>query len=167
MQFNCPVCNKGGLPDYTATPTICPQCNSDLKAFLLLHSISKPKPTKTILFSLSGIVLVAFAFAFLYFNSLSNRKKIASNNSRKVAELQDSINKIQSANTQKIQPENKSSEKEFVILYKVKNGDYAGKISRLFYNDWRMYKKIEADNNLQKRYVLKVGQPLTIKLKKE
>ena len=66
-----------------------------------------------------------------------------------------------------VQLENKSSEKEFSIQYKVKNGDCPSKIALFFYNDWKMYKKIEADNNLTQPYILKVGQLLTIKLIKE
>ncbi len=62
---------------------------------------------------------------------------------------------------------NNISAKEIVILYKVKRGDYPSKIAEFFYNDWRMYKKIEADNNLHQPYTLKIGQHLTIKLKKE
>ena len=132
MQFNCPVCNKAGLPNYTATPTICPQCNSDLKPFLLLHSISKPNSNKVNKFALVAFALIVYVF---YQMQIIN--------------------------------ENKSSQKEIVIKYKVKNGDYPSKIAQFFYNDWRMYKKIEADNNLKQPYILKVGQPLTIKLTQE
>lgn len=169
MQFNCPVCNKAGLPNYTATPTICPQCNSDLKPFLLLHSISKPKANKANLFALFALALVGGVLAILYFNSISDSKQIASENTKAITQLQDSISKLQTPleKTQTVERENKSSEKEIVIQYKVKNGDYPSKIAQFFYNDWRMYKKIEADNNLKQPYILKVGQPLTIKLKQE
>lgn len=169
MQFNCPVCNKAGLPNYTATPTICPQCNSDLKPFLLLHSILKPTSNKANKFALFVLVLVGVVLAILYFSSISDKKQIASEHTKSITQLQDSISKLLTTftKTQTVEPENKSSQKEIVIQYKVKNGDYPSKIAQFFYNDWRMYKKIEADNNLKQPYILKVGQPLTIKLTQE
>ena len=169
MQFNCPVCNKAGLPDYTATQTICPQCNSDLKPFMLLHSISKPKSNKANKFAFVALALVNCALAILYFNSISDKKQIAIENSKAIVQLQDSINTLHTtlAKLETVAPEKKSSEKEIMIQYKVKNGDYPSKISQFFYNDWKMYKKIEADNNLKQPYILKVGQLITIKLKKE
>lgn len=166
MQFNCPVCNKAGLQDYTATPTICPQCNSDLKPFLLLHSISKPNSNK---FALFALALVGVVLAILYFNSLFDRKKIVNENSKAIIQLQDSINTLQTtfAKTQTVESENKSSQKEIIILYKIKKGDYPSKIAQFFYNDWKMYKVIEVDNKLHQPYELKVGKKLIIKLKKE
>ena len=169
MNHNCPVCNKAGLPDYRATQTICPQCNSDLKPFLLLHSISKPTSNKANKFALFGGALVACVLAILFFYFIPDNKQIASENSKTIIQLKDSIKTLQAdfAKSQIVQPENKSSEREIVIQYKVKNGDYPSKIAQFFYNDWKMYKKIEADNNLTQPYNLKVGQLLTIKLKQE
>ena len=169
MNNNCPVCNKAGLPDFRTTQTICPQCNSDLKPFLLLNTISKPNTSRVNKFILLGVALVAGVVAILYFNSITERKQIISENSKAIIQLQDSINILQKTLTkpQLVQSENLSSEKEIAIQYKVKNGDYPSKIAHFFYNDWRMYKKIEADNNLIQPYILKVGQLLTIKLIKE
>lgn len=169
MNHNCPVCNKAGLPDFRTTQTICPQCNSDLKPFLLIHSISKKNTSKVGKFVLLGVVLVAVGAAILYFNSATERKQIISESSNTIIQLRDSINILQKsfANSPMVQLENKSSEKEFSIQYKVKNGDCPSKIALFFYNDWKMYKKIEADNNLTQPYILKVGQLLTIKLIKE
>jgi len=165
MNNICPVCNKAGLPDYRATPTICPQCNSDLKPFFLLNSISKPTPSKAYRFALLGVALVAGVVGILYFSSVIKQKQIISENSNKTSQLQDSINNLQTtfAKLQINQFENKSPEKEIIIQYKVKNGDNPSKIAYFFYNDWRMYKKLEADNNLTQPYILKVGQLLTIK----
>jgi hypothetical protein len=169
MNHYCPVCNKAGLSDYRAIQTICPQCNADLKPYLLLHSISKLPSSKTKLFALFGLGLVACVLATLYFYSILDKKQIASENSKTIIQLQDSIKTLQSdfAKSQIFQSKNKSAENEIVIQYKVKNGDYPSKIARFFYNDWEMYKKIEADNNLKQPYILKIGQPLIIKLRKE
>lgn len=165
-NVNCPVCNKAGLQDYTLTPTVCPQCNSDLKPYLILNTIAKRNSNKTPLFALIGVAIVACAFAIFYFNSLSDKKQIVDDNSKAVKQLQDSMGTLQTSfvKSETTQSENKSSEKEIAIQYKVKSGDYPSKIARFFYNDWKMYKKIEADNNLKQPYILKAGQLLTIKI---
>ena len=167
MNNHCPICNKAGLPDYTITHTVCPQCNSDLKPFMLLHSISKPNSNKRTLFVSIGISLVAFVLAVLYFNSFSENKKIVSENSKTVLQLQDSIHNLQSEIAKPNVSASKKTEEEITIQYKVKYGDYPSKIAQFFYNDWKMYKKIEADNNLQQTDILKVGQTLTIKIKQQ
>jgi nucleoid-associated protein YgaU len=169
MQFNCPVCNKAGLPDFTANPIICPQCNSDLKPFLLLHSLKSPARPSANLFLLVATIIVACIFTVLYFVSVSDRKQIVSENSETILQFQDSINTLQAAITkvQIVKAPIKSSDTEFIIQYKVKKGDYTSKIAEIFYNDWRMYKKIETDNNLKQPYILNVGQLLTIKFNKE
>jgi len=169
MNNNCPICNKAGLPDYTNKHTVCPQCNSDLKPFLLLHSITKPNSKTQMRFGITAIGLAAVVFAALYFHSISDSKKIASNNLKSISLLQDSIRNLHNdiAKTQPIAPEKNLLEKEIAIQYKVKHGDYPSKIAQFFYNDWRMYKQIETDNNLQQPYTLKVGQSLTIKLKQQ
>lgn len=166
MQFNCPVCNKAGLQNYTVNPIICPQCNSDLKPFLLLHSISKPNSNKFVLFSLA---LVGVVLAILYLNSTSDGKKIANANSEAIIQLQDSIKTLQTtfAKSESVQHENKSSENEIIIQYKVRKGDSPSKIAQFFYNDWRLYKKIEADNKIKQPYILKVGALLILKLKQD
>lgn len=167
MNSNCPICNKAGLPDYTTTHTVCPQCNSDLKPFLLLHSIAKPNSKKTFQFGIIGLALTAIVFVALYFNSLSENKKLTSDNSNTIIRLQDSIHNLQTTNAKPLTTEIKISENEIVIQYKVKKDDYPSKIAQFFYNDWRMYKKIEADNNLHQPYILKVGQTLNIKIKQQ
>lgn len=169
MNTNCPICNKAGLPDFTCIHTICPQCNSDLKPFLLLHSIRKTTPAKKYFFGSFGALIVALAFVLLYFNSIEENKNLQSDNASKVQTLQDSLQTLNLA-IAKIQTnitENYAVEKDIIIKYKVKEGDYLSKIAQFFYNDWKMYKKIETDNNLTQPYMLKVGQTLNIKIKQQ
>lgn len=167
MNKNCPICNKAGLPDFTSTHTVCPQCNSDLKPFLLLNSISKANSRKYLLLGIIGTGLTLIIFTLLYFKSISENSKLQVNNAIKVQTLQDSIQAIQSSIS--VNPTNDSVsraiEKEIIIQYKVKSGDYTSKIAQFFYNDWEMYKQIEADNNLIQPYILKVGQTLNIKIR--
>ena len=104
IQYNCPVCNKAGLPDYIASPTICPQCNSDLKSFLLLNSISKQKSSNLNLYFIIGSLIMAIILVFFYFNSISDNKRSSTENSTIVLQLQDSIRKLK-ANIQSNQIE--------------------------------------------------------------
>lgn len=166
MQHNCPVCNKAGLPDYRAIATTCPQCNSDLKPYLFLNSISNSKSTKNKPWALMGVGLLTVVLAILFFNSVSENKKQHSENSKLTYQLQDSISNLQSQLKQPslTEPLVNPKQSETVIEYKVRLGDYPSKIAQFFYNDWKMYKKIEADNNLVQPYTLKVGQTLKIKI---
>jgi hypothetical protein len=161
MSNNCPVCNKAGLPDYKSKHTVCPQCNSDLKPFLLLQQFRKSNSNRLLLF---GISVIAIVFVSLYLNSSSENNKITNFNSIKIVQLQDSINNLRKIIDNQSSIEKKTIENEIVIQYKVRKHDCTAKVAHFFYNDWKLYKKIESDNNLQKPYVLKVGQILKIKI---
>lgn len=167
MSYNCPICNKAGLPDYTKNDVVCPQCNSDLKAFSLLNSISKPQKSKIGMYVIVGISLLSIALLGLFIKSNSDKKELVAKN----VILKDSITKIQSINFANEKEETKlqpiTEKQDVTIQYIVKKGDYPYKIAQLFYNDGSKYKKIEADNNLEQPYTLKVGQVLTIKISQE
>jgi hypothetical protein len=166
MNNNCPICNKAGLPDYTKRNVICPQCNSDLKPFLLLHTISKPKKSKLNSYIIASISLLSIVLLGLFLKSTTDTKELITRN----LILNDSITKIQSINrVHKEQDEYVPivDKQKTVIKYVVKKGDYPYKLARFFYNDGSKYKQIEADNNLVQPYILKVGQTLTIKISYE
>lgn len=166
MNHNCPICNKAGLPDYTKSEVVCPQCNSDLKAFMLLNSISKLNKSKIGIYLIIGVSLLSIAFLGLFLKSNSDKKELIAKN----VILNDSISKIQIVGVVKetaaeVQPI--AEKQEATIKYVVKKGDYPYKIAQFFYNDGSKYKQIEIDNNLEKPYTLKVGQILTIKISQE
>lgn len=167
MSYNCPICNKAGLPDYTKSNVVCPQCNSDLKAFSLLNSISKPQKSKIGTYVIVGISLLSIALLGLFLKSNSDRKELITRN----VVLNESITKIQSVNATVYKEENNQQpievKQDATIKYVVKKGDYLYKISQFFYNDGSKYKQIEADNNLEQPYTLKVGQVLSIKISQE
>jgi LysM repeat protein len=167
MSVNCPICNKAGLSDYRNNEVICPQCNSDLKAFSLLNSISKPQKSKIGIFIIAGISLLSIVLLGLFLKSNSDRKELITKN----VILNDSITKIQSINVANEKEKNKTqpiAEKQDVtVKYVVKKGDYPYKIAQFFYNDGSKYKQIETDNNLEQPYTLKIGQVLTIKISRE
>jgi len=166
-DFNCPICNKAGLPDYTKNDVICPQCNSDLKAFRLLNTISKPHKPKIGIYAIAGSTILAIAFLGLFLKSNSDRKELATEN----VILNDSIGKIQSLGVADIIEGPKTQPiaeiQDVIIKYVVRKGDYPYKIAKFFYNDGSKYKQIETDNNLEQPYTLKVGQVLIIKISQE
>lgn len=166
MSHNCPICNKAGLPDYTKSNVVCPQCNSDLKAFLLLHSISKPLNSKIRTFAFIGVSLLSVVSLGLFFKSNSDKEELITKNMI----LEDSITRIQSISAvtnEEKEPEQIVEKKDVIIKYVVKKGDYPYKIAQFFYNDGSKYKQIEIVNDLEQPYTLRVGQILTIKIPQE
>ena len=150
MNHNCPICNKAGLPDYTKSEVVCPQCNSDLKAFLLLDSISKPNKSKIWTYLIIGVSVLSIAFLGLFLKSNSDKKELIAKN----VFLNDSISKIQIVDVAKetkeeVQPI--AEKQEATIKYVVKKGDYPYKIAQFFYNDGSKYKQIEANQTKQKK----------------
>ena len=165
-NFKCPICNKAGLPDYTKSNVVCPQCNSDLRAFLLLHSISKPKKSKIGTYAIIGISLLSVVLLGLFLKSNSVNKELITKN----VILNDSITQIQSMSAitnEEKEPEPIAEKQDAIVKYVVKKGDYPYKIAQFFYNDGNKYKQIEKDNNLEQPYTLKVGQILIIKIPQE
>lgn len=166
MSHSCPICNKAGLPDYTKSEVVCPQCNSDLKAFLLLESISTPEKGRFGIYALIGLSLLAILFLSLFVKSNIDKKEILATN----IVLNDSISTLTSEKLALEKPNEKLPKiesKEATVKYVVKKGDYPYKIAQFFYGDGKRYKQIEADNELKQPYTLKVGQILLIKISQD
>ena len=167
MSHNCPICNKAGLPDYTKNNVVCPQCNSNLKAFSLLNSISKPQKSKMGIYLILGVSLISIVLFGLFLKSNSDRKELFAT----TVILNDSIAKLQSVKieTEKEDPKTQpiAEKPDITLKYIVKEGDHPYKIALFFYNDGNKYKKIETENNLIQPYTLIVGQVLTIKISQE
>lgn len=164
MNHNCPICNKAGLPDYTKNSVICPQCNSDLKSFLLLHSISTHKKNTATPYLIIGFSLLTVVFLGLFLKTNSSKNELVTKNTNLINSnlcLSDSINQL---NNTIINIDKMPDNKEVAITYTVKKGDYLYKIAHFFYGDGSKYKQIEADNHLVQPYTLKVGQVLIIKI---
>jgi len=163
----CPVCNQAGIPDYRIQPTICPQCNSDLRPYMLLSSISKRAKNKHfILVGVLGFALLMSILLFFSVNKISHLKKDLSNVNLQLTDS-NNVQAISLPSHTTRQKGGYDSLKEVVIHYRVKKGDCPAKIASFFYNDWSKYKKIETDNNLKGHYTLMVGQSLIIKVKQE
>lgn len=167
MTNNCPVCNKTGLLDYKNQEVICSQCNSNLRAYMLLNTLNQSKSGKRNFLTPISLIVLATSLLVIFFLNKSGDKipvnsevissaTFARNDSSdffktKLSELRDSVSNIK-------------TDKEFVIDYTIKSGDCLSKIAYNFYGDWRLYSKIEADNNLAKPYKLVTGQVINIKM---
>jgi hypothetical protein len=166
MNHNCPICNKAGLPDYKKSEVVCPQCNSDLKALLLLDSISATEKGRFGIYTLIGFSLLAILFLGLFIKTNNDKKEILATN----IILNDSISTLTSEKLALEKPKEelpKIESKEATVKYVVKRGDYPYKIAQFFYGDGNRYKQIEADNELKQPYTLKVGQILLIKISQD
>jgi len=166
MNHNCPVCNKSGLPDWKKSKVVCPQCNSDLTPFLLLDSITKHKKGRLGTYTFIGLSFLAILFLGLFVKSNSEKSKVIATN----VALNDSISDLKDKKVAIEKPKEEPQiieKKEATLKYFVKKGDYPYKIAQFFYNDGKKYKQIEADNNLEQPYTLKVGQILIIKIPQE
>lgn len=167
MSQNCPVCNKSGLPDYKNQEVTCPQCNSNLRAYLLLSKLSKPSAGNSKTFLPISIVVLAISLLVIFFWNKSEKTlteipatvpqitsaKIDSSYYYQsiIASLKDSISKVKTQGSIEIE-------------YKIKKGDCLSKIAYNFFGDWSKYSKIESDNNLVKPYKLAQGQIIKIKM---
>lgn len=159
MTNHCPVCDKVGIPDFRTQHTVCPQCNADLKAYMLLGNISKGSGSNRLSkFLFFGISSLCLAFLFMISKNYKKNNQLAT----EINSIQDSLKYYKIKSNPIAAP--KVPEKEISIQYIVKKGDYPSKIASFFYNDWRMYKKIKEDNNLKGNYILKVGQKLVINI---
>lgn len=165
MSHTCPICSKAGLLDYTKGEVVCPQCNSDLKAFLLLNSISESECSRPVKVAVAGLSLLVILFLGLLVKSNNDKDEILATNdvlNNSIASL-----KEQEVHTERPKEEPQLFEsKEATVKYVVKKGDYLYKIAQFFYSDGSMYNQIVADNQLEQPYNLKVGQVLLIKISK-
>lgn len=169
MQNNtCPVCGKPSIGDYLSAPINCPQCESNLSAYQLLHQLKKTEKDNPILKSNGFIFSSIAAFLLLLFLSFVFwqdhrilKQTIAFANTKNVA-LMDSIAKVNLLYSKPAVQEDSLNRKE--LKYKIKKGDYLWKIAVKYYGDGQLFKKIEKDNRLIAPYYLKIGQPITIYL---
>lgn len=162
MSRDCPVCNKGGLPDYTKIDVVCSQCNSDLKAFRILNTIASDDK-RGIYKSLYIYCRLLFLFLQYYFSIQTIKSKILYQKTEKLTETVRSqaafIEGLKNAPTPIVDNSN-----HVIVNYTVMRGDNLYKISRFFYGDGNKYHQIMRDNNLEAPYILDIEQMLKIRI---
>lgn len=164
--MECPVCNKSGIPDFRKNVVICPQCNSDLKGYILLaqtksihrESLTKQRTRLVILLAASIIALLG-----IILKPKANRidQPVSSANYDSIiASLEADLE------SSRLEIERLGNEHDYINYhYVVKQGDNLSRIALLFYNDWEMYKKIEIDNQLEPQQVIYPMDTLVLKLR--
>lgn len=167
MSQNCPVCNKSGLPDYKTQEVTCPQCNSNLRAYLLLSNLSIPSAGNSKSFLPVSIVVLAISLLVIFFwnNSEKTKTEIPGTVPKIISAKIDSSDYYKSViTTLKDSISKVKTQSGIEIEYKIKRGDCLSKIAYNFFGDWSKYTKIESDNNLVKPYKLAQGQIIKIKI---
>lgn len=168
ITYNCPVCGQSGLADFKIQHISCPQCNSDLKPYLLLSAITKTDKRKNRL----SLLLIVFSLVIVFISILFIKSGIDTKNdldisNNQIVQLEDSVvnlnNKNLSLSNKIVEIEKQTAQNKYV-KYTVKKGDFPWKIAEFFYGDGRKYVLIEKENNLIQPYNLQVGQVLLIKM---
>lgn len=172
--MNCPVCEKSDIPDFIREPTVCPQCNSDLKAFMLLNQLEVEVTQQTInqtpdegstsptnvywKWLIPAIIIGLLAGRYLWpvTNDLEQRT---------IVQLRDSLAILHQLSTKQAvtpsvsQPGVSASE----TLYVIQKGDYLSKIAQRFYKSRQLYNRIAQDNGIRNVNKIKAGDTLRIK----
>jgi len=168
ITHNCPVCGQSGLADFKRQHISCPQCNSDLKPYLILSAITKTDKRKNRL----SLLLIVFSVLIISISILFIKRGIDTKNDlelykNQIVQLEDSVVSLNTKNlslaNKIIEIENQTAQYKYV-RYTVKKGDFPWKIAEFFYGDGRKYVLIEKENNLIQPYNLQVGQVLLIKM---
>ena len=172
--MNCPVCEKSGIPDFIREPIVCPQCNSDLKAFMLLNQLElettrptviqtadkdSPSPSSTYWKWIIPAILIGLLSGRYLLPAINDSEQ------RTIAQLRDSLSNLKQSSAklpnppQVSQPTVSASE----TLYVVQKGDYLIKIAKRFYKGSQQYKRIVQDNGIQNIHKIMTGDTLKIK----
>jgi LysM repeat protein len=166
-QNTCPVCGKAGISDFRKEAVVCPQCNSDLKMFMLLNRLGSdsPKPKGYIMFIVIAAILLITGGAIAKYLEV---EKKASQQSTTLQLYKDSLKTLVMKQPVLASPVPNKVKQDTIghsyFVYTVKKGDFTMRIARIFYNDWRKYKEIEQDNNLVEPYHLHKGDVLKIRI---
>jgi len=167
MKYNCPVCDKSGLENYIETHVTCPQCNSDLKPYLLINKNLNNNTSKILIFLVILLGLSTVVLSGLYLNITKDLKYQNESSMTNINQYIDSLKTLRLFSNQETSssPINNSHENYSDFIYIVKSGDNLSKIAKIFYGKPELYNKIVSDNNLAFPYSIGIGQKITIKLK--
>lgn len=162
--MDCPICKKSGLPDYTMNSINCPQCNSDLKGFLLIAKIQqesvkqKRRKKRYYFFIILTTVLILCVLAIIRSNNNIRRERVI---------IYDSISYYKERLRVSLSEKKDAVIPPLKFTYVIKRGDNLSKIAQYFYNDWTQYKRIEQDNQLGSDHVLMPKDTIYLYLKAE
>ena len=173
-KSSCPICGKPMLLDYHVLPVVCSQCDSDLKAYMLLNEISESEETVMqnlviakkmhskykILFVISSICIAVYLSisVFLYLNKVKEYNVYMADN----RQLSTSITLLK----KELDEKPISSAVQEYFEYTVKHGDSFSKLAYMFYGSGRSRNSeiIAVYNNMKISDLLMPGEKLKIKI---
>ena len=150
-DHKCPICGKAGLSDFRKEIVICPACDTDLSAYVLINS--RDSNTNIVWKILLGLSVIAI-LGLSYYSFMRKTSIVNDNNIELV--LKDSINILRLQNYNLVDQLNKQT-----YLYKVRKGDSFNRISRLLYGSEKYGDEIAKANGMVKSSFIYPG----IKLK--
>jgi nucleoid-associated protein YgaU len=160
IKYNCPVCGKGGLPNFREDDVICPACETDLKDYRLLNEISEEQKNG----KLSKIIFAILTFFLLLFSLLffSQKQNQMETNAKHKEEIESLNNEIALL---KENLSNNSENKEVGsshFKYTVRRNDSFCLISQKMYGSQKYAKEIASANNKDLSNLLVIGEILII-----
>lgn len=158
-EVKCPVCGKGGIPDYHAEDLSCPQCGSDLSIFRVIDQIPQDVGKKNVWMPISAVAILAAAvFGGI---ALFDTSKPSNTQSKEIACLQDSIALLNA----KLNESAKESSMNQIngFKYVVRKGDSFWSISKRFYHTGTRYVELANANGLDYNDKLNVGDTIIVK----
>lgn len=136
ITYNCPVCGQSGLADFKRQHISCPQCNSDLRPYLLLSAITKTDKRKnnlSLLLIISSLLIVFVSILFI--KSGIDTKNDLDISKNQIVQLNDSVvnlnNKNLSLSNKIVEIENQTAQNKYV-KYTVKKVIFHGKLLNSF-----------------------------------
>lgn len=162
-SYKCPVCGSSGLRNYKKEHIICPQCDTDLKPYMLLSNLLKKNRNSYVVSSALIIltILIIILGTFLLNENNNGNSLKATVPVDTVKYYNNQIKKLETA------LDNSSKKSKIITInYTIRSGDNLTGIAESFYNNWRKYKLIAQRNNIHPPYILKPGQKIKIKLVK-
>ena len=150
---NCPICGKAGLPDFRKEEVVCPACNTDLKAYVLLSQLRSQRKKKRILNMLLFVIpcsLLIFSLCYL----------IKQRNTQK--EAQTIITSLKEEITSLKEREIETIELAIPFEYTIRKGDSFYLISRRIYDTEKYAQDIANINQMDFTSKLTIGNKIKL-----
>jgi LysM repeat protein len=154
---NCPICGKVGIPEFRKKEVVCPACNTNLNAYMLLNQLeSKGQGKRMSKILLFVIPCSLFIFSMFYiFKQRNIQKEVQLSYSQEVVRLKEEIASSKEKGVETV---------EVVIFfeYTVKKGDSFYLISKKIYGTEKYAKDIAYTNQMDFTSKLTIGYKLLI-----
>lgn len=149
-EHKCPICGKSDLPDYRKKKTICPACDMDLSAFVLINSGHSKTSVGWKIFSVLSIIAILWLSYSSFFHKTNT---VIVYKDEKV--LRDSINFLRQQNSKLLDLLKKPT-----YIYTVRQGDSFNKIGKLLFGSEKFGEEIAKANSMETSNLIYPGLKL-------